>query len=168
MSLNLNERAGFGLRLSLWYAGLFTLSAAILFWAVYFLLQVSLERKDREVIDARAREYATVYMAGGPGALRRILGQQEQSMLVRVLNRAGVTMFVSVPKDWVEFDEKRIDAFGRQIGWLRIPRDAERDLVLGSTLLPEGSMLQVGRSSNTRTMVLEPFKRLFLSVVIPI
>ncbi|MEO6035611.1 MAG: two-component sensor histidine kinase, partial [Verrucomicrobiota bacterium] len=45
-------------RLSFWFALIFTASAAVLFVISYFLLSASIERKDREIVQDRARQYA--------------------------------------------------------------------------------------------------------------
>ena len=50
----------FPLRLSLWYAGTFTLSAALLFALLYVLVGSFFERSEREVISARLKECSLV------------------------------------------------------------------------------------------------------------
>ena len=60
----------FSFRLNLWYASIFILSAVLLFFAAYFLLGTALQRKDREVIESRLKEYAAIYQSGGVSALR--------------------------------------------------------------------------------------------------
>ncbi|MHB9007828.1 MAG: ATP-binding protein, partial [Limisphaerales bacterium] len=62
MSLNPLERLrrNFGLRLNLWYAGLFTASSGALFLLVYYLLAAAVERKEIEVVQARLNEYAAI------------------------------------------------------------------------------------------------------------
>jgi len=64
-------RRNTGVRLSLWFALIFALSAAALLALVYYLVEQDFERKDQEVILARLKEYAAVYQAGGAEALRR-------------------------------------------------------------------------------------------------
>src|SRR3954454_5569636 len=72
MSSNLLNRFGrtISFRLNLWYASIFILSAGALFLFLYFLVAAAIERKDREVIEATLKEYATVYESGGVPALR--------------------------------------------------------------------------------------------------
>src|SRR5580658_3978243 len=60
----------FAFRLSLWYALIFSISAAVLLALVYYLVGIALQRKDQEVILAQLKEYATVYQAGGARALQ--------------------------------------------------------------------------------------------------
>ena len=75
MSSNLFKTWGrsFAVRLTLGYAMIFTLSAVVLFGLLYVLLASALERKDREVIEARLKECAAVYANGGLPALRNLV-----------------------------------------------------------------------------------------------
>jgi hypothetical protein len=60
-------RRNIGVRLGLWYEFIFTPSSVALFALAYFLLVAAVGRKDREVLEARLREYAAVYVNSGPG-----------------------------------------------------------------------------------------------------
>jgi hypothetical protein len=84
----------FSLRLNLWYAAVFTVSAAILFGVLYLLLASAVERKDHEVIEARLRACAAVYDSGGIAALQDFVqrsreGEKSRSFFVRVANQSG-------------------------------------------------------------------------------
>src|SRR5262245_60180119 len=79
------------LRLNLWYAAIFTASAALVFALLYFLLSATVERKDREVIEARLKEYATIYHVGGLSALENNVvrsgdAQKQKSFFVRIIS----------------------------------------------------------------------------------
>jgi signal transduction histidine kinase len=50
---------------------------------------------------------------------------------------------------------------------LRIPKDEERDITVASMRLADGSMLQVGRSTNSREVLLQPFRRTFFLIMTP-
>ena len=60
----------FAFRLSLWYALIFALSTVVLLALVYYPVGSVFQRKDREIILAQLKEYATAYQAVGPEALR--------------------------------------------------------------------------------------------------
>src|SRR5689334_20024633 len=111
-------------RLSIWYALVFTASAAILFLISYFLLSASIERKDREIVEARAREYAAIYQTGGVVGLRNWISRNEvsqpQKLFVRVVSPINTVLFLSAPEDWIELDPAWLK-FGIQRGWVRIP-----------------------------------------------
>jgi signal transduction histidine kinase len=175
MSLGLLKRWARTLtfQLNLWYLITFTASVIVLYFFLYVLITTAVERKDREVIESRLKEYATVYRAGGLPALRSVIAQEgrsQKSFFVRLLNPFNSVMLIVAPQDWVEFTPPTVDAFGfeRQVGWIRIPRDAEKDFTIASMRLFDGSVLQVGRSTNNREMLLEPFRTRFIAVVAPI
>lgn len=165
----------FAVRLTLGYAVIFTLSAVVLFGLLYVLLASALERKDREVIEARLKECAAVYASGGLPALRNLVQlnstdeSKSKSFFVRVTGNLGSVLFVNVPNDWVQSDAASLQAQNdtSRSDWLRIPKDEERDLTVASARLYDGSVLQVGRSTNSRETVLQPFRRNFLLVMTP-
>ncbi len=178
MSLNPFERLArnFTFRLSAGYAALFILSATILFGLLYLLLASTLERKDREIVEARLKECAAVYDQGGLAALSALVARSRESektksFFVRVAGRLGSVLLLVAPDDWVQFDTSALAtderATGARLAWLRLPRDEERDFTIASMRLPDGSMLQVGRSLNNRETVLQPFRRTFLLVMTP-
>ena len=51
---------------------------------------------------------------------------------------------------------------------VRIPRDQEKDFAFAQARLIDGSVLQVGRSTNSREVLLEPFRRIFFFVMTPV
>ena len=176
MSSNPLERLArsFTFRLSLGYAALFTLSAAILFGLLYLLLASTLQGKDHEVIEARLRECAAVYDNGGLAALQDLVqrsrdSDKEKSFFVRLAGQGGSVLLLAAPDDWVQFDTSALDRGGdlSRLVWLRIPKDEERDFTVAAMRLPDGSVLQVGRSTNNREILLQAFRRDFLIVMTP-
>jgi len=176
MSSNAIKRLGrsFTFRLSLGYAALFTLSAGILFGLLYLLLASTLQRKDHEVIEARLRECAAVYDNGGLAALQYLVqrsrdSDKDKSFFIRLAGQQGSVLLLTAPEDWVQFDTSALDRGGdpSRLLWLRIPKDEERDFTVAAMRLPDGSVLQVGRSTNNRQVLLQPFRRDFLIVMTP-
>ena len=177
MSSKLSKRWGrsFAVRLTLGYALIFTLSAVVLFGLLYVLLASALERKDREVIEARLKECAAVYSSGGLPALRNLVQlnstdeSKSKSFFVRVTGNLGSVLFVNAPNDWLHVDATTLQpqSDASSTDWLRIPKDDERDLTVATARLSDGSMIQVGRSTNSRETVLQPFRRNFLLVMTP-
>lgn len=176
MSSNPFERLArsFTFRLSLGYAALFTLSAVILFGLLYLLLASTLQSKDHEIIEARLRECAAVYDNGGLGALQDLVqrsrdSDKDKSFFVRLAGQRGSVLLLAVPDDWVQFDTSALDRGGdlSRLVWLRIPKDEERDFTVAAMRLPDGSVLQVGRSTNNREVLLQAFRRDFLIVMTP-
>ena len=165
---------GVTLRLSLWYALLFTVSAGVLFFLSYFLLGAALERKDHEVIETRLRACAAIYDGSGVAALQEFVQRSRETdktnaFFVRVANPSGSAMLLDVPQDWVQFDPAALRPGGdpAHLVWLRIPKDQESDVTVASTRLADGSTLEVGRKTNNRDTVLQPFRVNFLAVMTP-
>jgi signal transduction histidine kinase len=159
-------------QLNLWYALIFCGSAAALFGLLYFFLTSAIERKDREVIEARLKEYAAVYASSDLRGLGQWLSLstnlEDRSFFVRVTKPPNAILFARVPEDWIEFDHHGLDRLGQPPkAWVRIPRNEEKDIAIGSMPLPDGSLLYVGRSTNNRETLLEPFRRTFIAVVTP-
>jgi signal transduction histidine kinase len=176
MSSNPFERLArsFTVCLSFGYAALFTLSAAILFGLLYLLLASTLQSKDHEVIEARLRECSAVYDNGGLAALQELVqrsrdSDKEKSFFVRLAGQLGSVLLLAAPEDWVQFDTSALDRGGdmSRLVWLRIPKDEERDFIIAAMRLPDGAVLQVGRSTNNRKTLLQPFRRDFLIVMTP-
>lgn len=171
MSFDLVERArrNIGIRLGLWYAFVFGLSSVALFALAYYLLAGAIGGKDREVLEARLREYAAIYESGGLSGLREALQQEggsQKTLFIRLANAFNDVSFANVPDDWITFKELPGGWAGyrQQVGVIRIPKNAEKDFVIASAVLADRSLLQVGRSTDSRMAVLEPLKRNFLVV----
>jgi signal transduction histidine kinase len=164
----------FSVRLSLGYALIFTLSAGILFVLLYVLLASALQRKDHEVIETRLRACAAIYEEGGLTALQEFVqrsreAEKSRAFFVRVANSSGNALLLNVPDDWVQFDAAALRPGGdpAHLVWLKIPKDQESDLTVASIRLPDDSALEVGRSTDNREAILEPFRVNFLTVMTP-
>ena len=159
-------RRNIGLRLSLLYALIFTASSVALLAIAYYTLKTAVEAKDREVVEARLKDAAVVYQAGGEGALENwVSSQPEQvrnTMFVRLVNPASHSgHFISTPPDWQTFkDVPGFEGF-LQYRYIRVPQNTERDYTLGSLELPDGWILQMGRTTNSREAILIPIRRSF-------
>jgi signal transduction histidine kinase len=176
MSSNPLERLArsFTFRLSLGYAALFTLSAVVLFGLLYLLLASTLRSKDQEIIEARLRECAAVFENGGLPSLQDLVqrsrdSEKTKSFFVRLAGQGSRVLLLFAPDDWVQFDTSALDRGGdlSRLIWLRIPKDEERDFTVAAMRLPDGSVLQVGRCTNNREVLLQPFRRNFLIVMTP-
>ena len=160
-------------RLNLWYASVFVVSSITLFVVLYFLVAAAVQRKDREIIEARLKELKVVYQSGGTAALRNFIGrtldESRERLFIRIVNSWNVVTFLSAPEDWITFAPPHVD-FGvsRQVVTFRLPRDQERDFTVAATTLTDGSIMQVGRITNSRQMILDPFRRVFVGVAAPI
>ncbi len=160
-------RRSIGVKLSLWYAAIFILSSGALFLLAYYLLAAAIGSKDREVLEARLREAAIVYEAGGAGALRNWVNSQppqiQNSLLVQLVSPLDNSYrVISAPQDWVTFKNVRIFEGYLKVPFVRIPLSAERDLIVAQQQLSDAWVLQMYRTTDSRTAILNPIRRSFL------
>ena len=173
MSSNLINRLrrNLSFRLNLWYAAVFMFSALALYVTLYFLVYRAMTQKDREVVETQMKEYAVIYRNGGVASLRNWIYANQQSQknkfFVRISDprTRGNPIFAVVPEDWIGFDPTgiKIGDVRDQPAYVRLPKDAERDFTLEGGTLYDGSELLVGRSTNNRETVLQPFRRIVLA-----
>jgi signal transduction histidine kinase len=163
-------RRSIGVRLSLWYALIFTLSSLALLSLAYYLLAAAVGRKDREVLEARLKEAAAVYDASGVRALRDWVSSQPQqvqhSLYIRLVNVFNQVVFLSFPEDWLALRDLPTgrERSRQQVPVIRIPQSEQRDFILISAELPDGSLLQIGRITDSREVVLNPIRRSFIII----
>jgi signal transduction histidine kinase len=159
-------------RLNAWYALVFVLSAAALFATLYVLVAAAVQRKDREVVEARLKELAAIYESGGATALRSWAVRNEsrsERLFARVVSRWNEVLFLSAPEEWITFEPSQWQfGFPGRIVAVRVPRDQERDFVLVAMTLRDGSVMQVGRITDSREAILAPFRRVFIAVAVPV
>src|SRR5882762_4081704 len=163
----LDLRRNVGVRLSLWYAFIFTLSGVALLTLAYYLLVAAITSKDKEVLEARLKEVAALYEAGGVSALRNWVRSQpqqvQQTLLVRLVNPFNQVVFASAPSDWVAVRDipTSLPGLRQRVEVARIPQSAERDFTIGSIQLSGGTVLQIGRSADSRQALLDPVRHNF-------
>lgn len=160
-------------RLGLWYVAIFSFSAVTLFVFFYLLLIGTAQNKDRELIQVRLNECATVYNYGGLAGLQDLINRsmksdQAKTFFIRLIGENRGALLLTAPEDWVHFDPSELKMGDpSHLAWLRIPKDEQRDFIIASEQLPDGSVLQVGRSSNSREALVEPLRRNFVTFIIP-
>jgi len=160
-----------GFQLSLWYVLLFTLSNVALFALTYCLLAAAIQNRERLLLGAWLKDTARLYEQGGARAVREWMQNQppklQKSLFVRLVSSTNSLTLLNVPEDWLAFKDTPDD-------WnhyrhdenviVRIPQDEEKDLVLDSTDLPDGTLLQIGRSTTNRETLLRLLRQSFLLV----
>ena len=167
-------RRSLAVRLSVWFATLFALGFSAIFGLLYWTLARQLEQRDYEALQLRLQQYADIYAASGLDGLRERVAEDSQSphvrsLFIRIVGRGGDAVWGKIPPDWIDADARLVavpDGWG---GWtqernytVRVPRDEEQDLAVASRVLPDGRLLQVGRSTDSRAVVLAPLRHTFL------
>ena len=163
----------FGLRLNLWYAALFTVTALLVFAGVFWITDRLLALKDRELIEARLNEYATLYRAGGARAIESTMQDRaasERNFFVRLLGPRNNEVFANVPPEWVSVRVVGRDFFGnlRGVKWLDIPPEEEKRFTIAAWSFSDGTLLQVGARSESSELLRRALKQSFLGVLVPV
>jgi signal transduction histidine kinase len=159
--------ARFGLRLASWYALVFVVTSLAIVLLTYRLLAASLQERDQQLVISTLREYSQRYADGGLSALADAVeieqrsGRQER-MFVRVVRGPSETLLLSAPYAWNDFDVSRLQGLGGLEEVLSQSGTAR--LEVASARLPDGTLLQVGKSSENREALLSRFRNV-LAVV---
>src|SRR5712691_3682843 len=156
-----------GLRLGLWYAVLYVGGAIPLMATTYALLALSLQQRDREVVESTLTRYASAYERGGLRLLERVIeaertGGRYEPLFVRVLAGGAQAVYFSMPPDWTDFDLARLTPSNG--GWSELSAGrGSAALEVLSARLPDGTLFQVGKSTEPRAELLARFRRALLA-----
>jgi signal transduction histidine kinase len=130
----------YGLRLGAWYATLFVAGSLAIVALTYMLTSSSLAQRDRQIIDSKLGTYAAAYDSGGIDGLANVVRAEQQTaperLYVRVTDRfGGEAVVLSQPEGW--------DVASLETGNIR---------------LSDGTLIQVGKSTDARDDVLSRFR----------
>src|SRR5579864_1837834 len=129
----------FGLRIALWYATLFVLGSIAIVFLTYYLTSASLMQRDRQIIDSKLGEYTAAYARGGVEELADTVRAEQQTaperLFVRIVTRRSDAIVLSNPEGW--------DPAKLETAQLR---------------LPDGTLVQVGKSTEARDDLLARFR----------
>ena len=134
-----SERRTFGLRLALWYATLFVSGAIAIVFVTYYLTASSLAQRDQQIIKAKLGDYAAAYQRGGVRVLAATVRAEQQvapeRLFVRVVDRGVEAVVLSNPEGW---DQSKLE--------------------IASARLADGTLVQVGKSTEARDDLLARFR----------
>src|SRR5262245_31504259 len=166
-----------GVRLAVWYAGFFALIALVHFALAYLLVSSLLIARDEESVRSEVNELSAQYRVIGLDAIRTTLELQAltgtaEPFLIRVLRPDGALLFDKAGDQWSKFDLDRLDHSNGNSdeGVARLERKDTRDYALEviSTRLPDGAILQVGKTTKERERVLGRFRSKVKRVLVPV
>jgi signal transduction histidine kinase len=126
-----SARNAFGLRLALWYAQVFVVSAMAIVLLTYYVTSTALEARDQQILRSRLAEYAAAYERGGFRVLTNTVRVEQaaapERLFVRVIDRGVESVVLSNPEGW---DPSRLE--------------------LQTAQLEDGTLVQVGKSTEAR------------------
>jgi signal transduction histidine kinase len=169
MSSKWADRVGqaLGLRLAAWYLGTFLASTLVIGGLTYGLLASLLESRDHDIIQSTLREYATRYQAGGLPALARAIEIEQRSgtrepLFIRLVGPFQDVLLYSLPEAWGAFDVGELPG-GPNAIWAQVrSRDRNAVLEVATIAVGNGSILQVGKTNETRQQLLSNFRRVLI------
>jgi signal transduction histidine kinase len=159
-----------GFRLALWYATIFVVSSLALTGLTYVLVAASLRQYDREIIGTALVQYARAYQIGGVAALQEEIQRTQATvapgpMLVRMVGARQAVTFFSRPDEWRDVDLSRLrvpSPEGEQT-WSTLDTGQDGfELEVASVRLRDGTLFQVGISTERRAQLLQRFRRVLL------
>lgn len=129
----------FGLRIALWYSTLFILGAIAIVVLTYVLTATSLAQRDRQLINQKLGDYAAAYRRGGLSQLADTVSAEQRTaperLFVRVVDRGSEAIVWSNAEGW-----------------------NPAQLETGSLRLADGTLVQVGKSTEAREDLLARFR----------
>lgn len=133
----------------------------------YTLLASSLEARDHAVIESTLREYADRYRAGGFPGLAGALEAERQSglrepLFVRVVGPFQDVLLYSLPESFGAYDLSELGVPANEV-WAQVrARDRNVVLEIATIALGRGTVLQVGKTTESRDELLRNFRRVLL------
>jgi signal transduction histidine kinase len=129
----------FGLRLALWYATLFVIGSLAIVLLTYYLTAVSLTQRDRQILQGKLGDYTAAYLRGGINVLASTVRIEQRAaperLFVRVIDRGVEAVVLSDSEGW---DPARLET--------------------ASVRLSDGTLVQVGKSTEAREALLARFR----------
>ncbi|MDP9292689.1 MAG: HAMP domain-containing histidine kinase [Verrucomicrobiota bacterium] len=151
-------------RISAWFAAIYAASFLAFYLAVYFVLASSLRRADLAVIGEKTHQFSEEYKEHG---LREVVkasaARRNGALLVRVADPKNHTLFFSAPENWPKETQSRLESATGETRWIR-----DRFFDVESRELPDGNLLQIGRSAEHRIAFLKHFRRVCIELIFPL
>jgi len=161
-----------GFKIAAGYAALFFLSYLVLAIIAYLAVGSTLARQERDKILAEIESLSSKYESGGWKALHDTIVENNRyrknnPFFTRVLAANDRQDLVFFPYHWEEFDMETLrDMYNPRPGaWFRLPnRSLTFDLEIMTARLFDGSLFQVGISTQDRLTVLGRLRGVFVTV----
>jgi signal transduction histidine kinase len=177
---NINEvRKKISFRIWFWYSSLLVLSGLVLFLLIHFFFSSIMTQQDRSSVESKLSELSTEYQQDGVDAVREEIEEQEESYFIRLVSANKNVLIASDPNSFEDFELNDIDkAVVSSDGWITISEIAQPDelkileptevMEIRTAHMPDGSLLQVGRTSEHRQDLLARFHFFTALVMVPL
>ena len=173
-----------GVRLWLWYSGIFIAIAIVLLTISHIGISSVLINNDHKLVQAKTRELVRLYNKGGIEEIESDASLEEganlpDAIFVRIAGSQNQTLLSKNEDAFGDFHlpvlEKDAPVSGQWITVREAAQDDELELLkqkevleVRTERLPDGNYLQVGKSSEYREDFLANFRLIFAAIVVPI
>ena len=154
-----------GFRLTVWSSSFFVIGSLALFGLAYVVVSSSLRQRDDETILHESAELEAQYGQGGVPMVAQQLEYQErlgtsEPFLVRIVARDSTVLFLGTPERWREFQlDHLLSAGPPENGWISLQaRRGDKVVDVKSTRMPDGTLLQVGKTTEDRAAIMQRFR----------
>ena len=164
-------RRSLAFRLTLWYAGIFSISSFLAFIFFYFLVIDALRSQVDEDLNRQLRAFTGIMQVDGLEGVRRIALQEtqaggENARLIRLLSRFGTEFSVSDQAYWRDIGVdsqaiRRLLMDGQPVfETIGIPEGGDSLRIIYGTIGP-GIIMQLGQSLAPQMELVLAFQRIF-------
>ncbi len=162
-------------RLTLWYAGIFTISSCVAFLFFYMLItSVIRARTDQELLD-QVGQFSTLLAVNGIDAVKRVAVLEAQAagvkkIFFRLLYPTGEVFSSSNMSYWQDIGIhrtalERLLRGSRQVFETIIIPDRKHKVRILYSIIGPGIILQLGQSMENTSRFIEAFQRIFITTM---
>ena len=171
----LSRRYTLAFKLTIWYAGVFTISSCVAFLFFYLLITgVIRERTDQDLLD-QAEKFSTLLSTNGMDAVRRVAVVEaqaagEKKIFFRILSWTGDAFFSSNMSYWKDISASKaaintlMQSNSHVFDTIVIPGRQHKVRILYSLIGPK-VIFQLGQSMESYTRFIEAFQKIFITTM---
>ena len=163
-------------RLTLWYAGIFILSAGVAFFFFYLLITSVMRQQTDQGLSSEVRTLSSILQSRGPEAVKRQAFLQaqaagEKKIFFRLLYITGDVFSSSNMSYWRDIGinkaavNRLLESRSAVFDTIKIPDRKHKIRVLYAVLGP-GLILQLGQSMENHTRIIEVFRKVFITTML--
>ena len=161
-------------RLTLWYAGIFTLCSCVAFLALYLLMKSDFKRRTYQELSNEFQEYSSLLEIKGFDTLKTVMALEAESegigkIFFRIVTPEGHVLASSNMSSWGNLGTpegalKRLAGGARQVfDLLERPGEQGTTLILYGMLEP-GKILQMGQSVQENKRFIHALREIFIKL----
>ena len=162
-------------RLTLWYAGIFMLSAGVAFFFFYLLITSVMQQQTDQALLSEIRTFSSILASQGTEAVKRqafIQAQAagEKKIFFRLLYITGQVFSSSNMSYWRDIGINRVtvnrllEGRAPSFDTVEVPDRKHKIRVLYAIIGP-GIILQLGQSMEAHTRIIEVFRKVFITTM---